>query len=125
MAANKVICFNLIDIITFTVVPVISSVPDSKSRNIPEVVVVRRGAGGVLGIWGGWVSLGEGWGKRGQFTSNMRGRWTIPVTTGGCQVSRREHKGNTKGSKGKPARGEKSKGKCATYICNCIVCATE
>ncbi len=25
-------------------------VPDSKSRNIPEVVVVRRGAGGVLGI---------------------------------------------------------------------------
>jgi hypothetical protein len=49
----------------------------------------------------------------------------IPVTTGGCQVSRRELKGNTKVSKGKPARGEKSKGKCAMYICDCIVCATE
>jgi hypothetical protein len=36
--------------------------------------------------------LGEGWGKRGQFTSNLRGRWTIPITTGGCQVSRKEHK---------------------------------
>jgi hypothetical protein len=36
------------------------SVPDSKSRNIPEVVVVRRGAGGVLGIWGGWVSWVKG-----------------------------------------------------------------
>jgi hypothetical protein len=38
--------------------------------------------------------LGEGWGKRGQFTSNLRGRSTIPVTTGGCQVSRR---GTSKG----------------------------
>jgi hypothetical protein len=36
------------------------SVPDSKSRNIPEVVIVRRGAGGVLGIWGGWVSWVKG-----------------------------------------------------------------
>ncbi len=35
-------------------------VPDSKSRNIPEVVIVRRGAGGVLGIWRGWVSWVEG-----------------------------------------------------------------
>ncbi len=69
--------------------------------------------------------LGEGWGKRGQFTSNLRGRWTIPVTTGGCQVSRRGHKRDTKGSKGKPARGEKSKGKCAMYICNRIVYAME
>ncbi len=42
--------------------------------------------------------LGEGWSKWGQFTSNLRGRWTIPITTGGCQVSRREHKGNTKGT---------------------------
>jgi hypothetical protein len=24
--------------------------------------------------------LGEGWGKWGQFTSNLRPRWTIPVT---------------------------------------------
>jgi hypothetical protein len=29
------------------------SVLDTKSQNIPEVVVVRRGAGGVLRIWGG------------------------------------------------------------------------
>jgi hypothetical protein len=37
------------------------SVPDSKSRNIPEVVIVRRGAVGVLGIWKGW----DGWVKGG------------------------------------------------------------
>jgi hypothetical protein len=82
---------------------------------------------GQVGFWefGKGGQLGEGWGKRGQFTSNLRGRWTIPVTTGGCQVSRREHKGDTKGSKRKPARGEESKGKCAMYICNYIVCATE
>jgi hypothetical protein len=36
------------------------TVPDSKSRNIPEVVVVRRGAGGVLGVQGGWVSWVKG-----------------------------------------------------------------
>ncbi len=54
--------------------------------------------------------LGGGWGKRGQFTSNLRGRWTIPVTTGGCQVSRRGHKGDAKGSKRKPARGKKKQG---------------
>ncbi len=32
----------------------LKGVPDSKSRNIPEVVIVRRGAVGVLGIWRGW-----------------------------------------------------------------------
>ncbi len=31
----------------------VRSVLDLKSQNIPEVVVVRRGAGGVLGSWGG------------------------------------------------------------------------
>ncbi len=36
------------------------SVPDSKSRNIPEVVIVRRGVVGVLGIWRGWVSWVKG-----------------------------------------------------------------
>ncbi len=36
------------------------SVSDSKSRNIPEVVIVRRGAFGVLGIWRGWVSWVKG-----------------------------------------------------------------
>jgi hypothetical protein len=55
------------------------SVPDNKSRNNPEVVLVRRWAVGVLGSWTGG-ELGEGWGKWGQFTSNLRPRWTIPVT---------------------------------------------
>ncbi len=36
-------------------------VPVSKSRNIPEVVLVRRWAVGVLGIWRG----GVGWVKGG------------------------------------------------------------
>ncbi len=54
-------------------------VPDRRSRIIPEVVVVRRWAVGVLGIWRG-EGLGEGWGKGGQFTSNLRPRWTNPVT---------------------------------------------
>jgi hypothetical protein len=36
------------------------NVPNSKSRNIPEGVIVRRGAGGVLGIWGGRVSWVKG-----------------------------------------------------------------
>jgi hypothetical protein len=40
---------------------------------------VRRGAVGVLGILRG-EGLGEGLGKGSQFTSNLRPRWTIPVT---------------------------------------------
>jgi hypothetical protein len=39
-------------------------VPDRRSRNIPEVVLVRRWAVGVLGIWRG-EGLGEGWDKGG------------------------------------------------------------
>jgi hypothetical protein len=59
----------------------IPPVPDNKSRNIPEVVLVRRWAVGVLGIWrGGGGEMGEVWGKWGKFTSNLRLRWTIPVT---------------------------------------------
>ncbi len=50
--------------------------------------------------------LGEGWGKRGQFTSNLRGRWTIPITTGGCQVSRGEYKGEHKGVQGDNSKGQ-------------------
>ncbi len=42
---------------------------------------------GGLGIWGG-KRQGSNGGQRGQFTSNLGLRWTIPVTTGGCQVSR-------------------------------------
>ncbi len=40
------------------------TVPDRRSRNIPEVVLVRRWAVGVLGIWRG-EGLGEGWDKEG------------------------------------------------------------
>jgi hypothetical protein len=36
------------------------TVLDTKSQNIPEVVVVRRGAGGVPEIWEGWVYRVEG-----------------------------------------------------------------
>ncbi len=74
------------------------TVPDNKSRNIPKVVLVRRWAVGVLGILEGRGGLGEGRGKWGQFTSNLRPRWTIPLTAGGCQVSKRGHKGETKGN---------------------------
>jgi hypothetical protein len=42
----------------------ILTVPDRRSRNIPEVVLVRRWAVGVLGIWRG-EGLGEGWDKEG------------------------------------------------------------
>ncbi len=45
-------------------------------------------------------------GKWGQFTSNLRLRWTIPVTAGGCQVSRMGHTGGIKGSQ----KGEKKQG---------------
>ncbi len=55
--------------------------------------------------------------KWGQFTSSLRGRWTIPVTAGGCQVSGRGHKGEVKGS----WQGEQED--CAMYICDCVVCA--
>jgi hypothetical protein len=74
-----------------------NGVLDTKSQNIPEVVVVRRGAGGFREFGEGWVNWVKG-GKRGQFTSNLRGRWMIPVTSGGSQVSGKGHKGEAKGS---------------------------
>jgi hypothetical protein len=52
---------------------------DRRRRIVPEVVVVRRWAVGVLGIWKG--GLGKGLGQReGQLTSNLGPRWTDPVT---------------------------------------------
>jgi hypothetical protein len=93
---------------------IICIVRDTKSQNIPEVVVVRRGVGGILGIWVGWVNWVKG-SKWGQFTSNLRGRWTIPVTTGGSQVSevgiQRGDKGEPKGSQ----RGARGNAPC-TYV---------
>ncbi len=57
----------------------VDTVPDRRRRIVPEVVLVRRGVIGVLGIWRGRV-WGKGWGRGGQFTSNLRPRWTDPVT---------------------------------------------
>jgi hypothetical protein len=88
-----------------------------RARIFPRSSLLRRGAGGVWKVEGGWVNWVRG-SKRGQFTSNLRGRWTIPVTTGGSQVSGRGHKGEL-------ARGVRgSKGNCAMYICNRDVRAT-
>ncbi len=95
------------------------SVLDTKSQNIPEVVGVRRGAGGVLGNWEGWVNWVKG-SKWGQFTSILRGRWTIPVTTGGCQVSGREHKGEAKGSLARGVRGVRGIAPCIYVIVVCV-----
>jgi hypothetical protein len=54
-------------------------VPDRRRQIIPEVVLVRRWAIGVLEIWRG-EGFGRGWVMGGQFTSNLRPRWTDPVT---------------------------------------------
>jgi hypothetical protein len=58
---------------------------------------VRRWVVGVLGIWRG-EGFGEGRGKGGQFTSNLRPRWIFLSQLGGFQVSRRGYKGGEKGS---------------------------
>jgi hypothetical protein len=66
---------------------------------------------GLVGFWEfewGRVNWVKG-SKRGQFTSNLRGRRTIPVTTGGSQVSgtgvQKGDKGETRGSQ-KGEQGE-------------------
>jgi hypothetical protein len=75
---------------------------------------VRRWAVGVLGVWKGEGQLGEGWGTWGQFTSNLRPRWTIPVTA--RRVPSKEQ-GIQGGDKGEPARGEQK----ARGIAPCIL----
>jgi hypothetical protein len=55
------------------------TVPDRRRRIHLEVVLVRHWVIWVLGIWRGRV-WGEGWERGGQFTSNLRPRWTDPVT---------------------------------------------
>jgi hypothetical protein len=89
------------------------TVLDTESQNIPEVVVVGRGAGGMPGIWEGWVNWVKG-SKWGQFTSNLRGRWTIPITTGGCQVSERGIQGGGKRESARGTRGTRGIASC-TY----------
>jgi hypothetical protein len=74
------------------------TVPDRRSRIIPEVVLVRRWAVGVLGIWRG-ESLGEGWGKRRvslQATWDWGGRFLSQL--GGFQVSKRGYKEEERGN---------------------------
>jgi hypothetical protein len=63
---------------TFFLVKHVTSVPDRRRRIIPEVVLVRRGQ---LGFWefGGGRVWVKGWVRGGQFTSNLRPRWTDPV----------------------------------------------
>jgi hypothetical protein len=84
---------------------------------------VRRWVIGVLGIWRG-EGLGKGWGKGGQFTSNLRPR--ILSQLGGIQVSRRGLKGEQRGAKGRQgesARGEeKARGVRHVHcnLCSCI-----
>jgi hypothetical protein len=96
------------------------TVRDTKSQNIPEVVVVRRGAGGVLGSWGGgWVNWVKG-SKWGQFTSNPRGRRTIPVTSEGSQVSGKGHKGGSKGELAGEARGARGIAPCIHVSVMCV-----
>ncbi len=73
-----------------------------------------------LGFWevGMGEQLGEGWDKRGQSTSNLRRGRTVPVTAGGRQVSKGEHKreqkGTTRGARG-VEEGEERK-PCRVYM---------
>ncbi len=60
---------------------------------------MRRWAVGVLGIWKR-EGLGEGWDRGVQFTSNLRPRWTNPVTARRVpsKYCRRGYKGEEKGN---------------------------
>ncbi len=42
--------------------------------------------------------MGEGWGKGGQFTSNLRPRWTIPVTARRVPSKKKGPKGEKRGN---------------------------
>jgi hypothetical protein len=85
---------------------------DIKSQCIPEVVVARRGQLGFWEVGGGVGQLGEGV-QTGQFTSNLRGRRTIPVTSGGSQVS-------VRGRKGELARGTRGNAPCIYVNVMCV-----
>jgi hypothetical protein len=81
-------------------------VPDRRRRIHLEVISLRRGASWVLGIWRG-EGLGKGRERGGQFTSNLRPRWTDPVT---ARRVPSKWKGIGKGSKGAMERGARGKG---------------
>ncbi len=80
-------------------------VPDRRCRIIPEVVLVRRWVIGVPGIWRG-EGLGKGWDRGGQFTSNLRPRWTDPVTA--RRVPSKQERGH-EGWKGEQRRISKGR----------------
>jgi hypothetical protein len=85
-------------------------VPDRRCRVVPEVVLVRRGVFGVLGIWKG-KSWGGGGSRGGQFTSNLRARWTGRVTARRVPSKwKRVERGDKRGSKMKRQGEIKSKG---------------
>ncbi len=95
-----------------------NSCTGQQSQYIPEVVVVRRGAVGVLGGGkGGWVNWVKGY-KRGQFTDNLGPRWTNPVTSGGSQVSGRGHKGELEGVQGE--QGEQGRMRHVYMLTQCV-----
>jgi hypothetical protein len=76
-----------------------------------------RGSWGFGRRDGGGVNWVKGY-KRGQFTDNLGPRWTIPVTSGGSQVSGRGHKGElARGARG--ARGTKGGALCI-YVTQCV-----
>jgi hypothetical protein len=56
---------------------------------------------------------GKSWDRGGQFTSNLRPRWTDPVTARRVPSM---WEGAKKGNKGESARGDKKEGECAMYI---------
>jgi hypothetical protein len=57
--------------------------------------------------------------REGQFTSSLRPRWTIPVTAGGFQVSRRGTKGEKRGiGKGRLKQGGNAP--CIIVYHNCV-----
>jgi hypothetical protein len=87
-------------------------VPDRRRRIVPEAVVVRRWAVGVLGIWRGegWV---KGWDKGGNVSLQAtwdRGGWILSQL-GGFQVSR-------KGRQREICKGRQKQGECAMYSYN-------
>jgi hypothetical protein len=74
-------------------------VPHSKSGLVPRSSLSGAGQ---LGFWetGEGGTMGEGWGKWGQFISTLRRRRTIPVTAGGCQVSESRAERGARGARG-------------------------
>jgi hypothetical protein len=64
--------------------------------------------------------------RGGQFTSNLRPRWTDPVTARRVQSKWKGVERGARGDKGEiskgreKARGEKKQGECTMYVVTCI-----